>query len=88
MKWKVEFSPDAKKELSRLDRYTQRLIGSWIDKHLANCENPRVTGKPLRANLAGYWRYRIGDYRMICKLEDDRVIIIVIKIGHRRDVYE
>lgn len=88
MKWKVEFNPSAQKELGHLDRYTQRLIASWIDKHLNGCENPRATGKPLSANLAGYWRYRIGDCRMICKIEDERIVVIVIRIGHRREIYD
>lgn len=88
MKWHVELTPDAKKQLARLDRYTQRLIASWIDKHLVDCSDPKATGKPLKANLAGHWRYRIGDYRMICKIEEDRIIIIVLKIGHRREVYD
>jgi len=87
MKWALEFTPDAKKQLERLDRYTQRLIASWIQKHLLGGVDPRATGKPLAANFAGYWRYRIGDYRMVCKIVDQRILVIVMRIGHRSDVY-
>ncbi len=87
-KWKIRFSEEALKQLKKLDRYTQRLIDSWIAKHLENCENPRSTGKPLTANRTCQWRYRIGDYRMLCELKDDVLLILVIKVGHRRDVYE
>lgn len=87
MKWALEFTPDAEKQLERLDRYTQRLIASWIQKHLLGEVDPCVTGKPLAANFAGYWRYRIGDYRMVCKIIDQRILLIVMRIGHRSDVY-
>lgn len=87
MRWELEWSLDAKKQLERLDRYTQRLIASWIQKHLLSGADPRATGKPLAANFAGYWRYRIGDYRMVCKIIDQRILIIVMRIGHRSDIY-
>ena len=86
-KWEIRFSDEALKQLKKLDRYTVRLIDSWIAKHLEDCENPRATGKPLTANRSGEWRYRIGDYRMLCEIRDNVLLILVIKIGHRRDVY-
>ena len=86
-KWEIRFSDEALKQLKKLDRYTVRLIDSWIAKHLENCDDPRVTGKPLAANRSGQWRYRIGDYRMLCEIQDSVLLILVIKIGHRRDVY-
>ena len=88
MTYKIEFAYDAFKELGKLDRYTQKLITSWIKKHLQNIENPRSIGKPLVGNKNGQWRYRIGDYRLLCLIEDDKLVILVIKIGHRRDVYK
>jgi len=87
-KWEIRFSEEARKELKKLDRYTIRLIDSWIAKHLENCEDPRATGKPLVASRIGQWRYRIGDYRMLCEIQDNILLILVIKIGHRRDVYD
>lgn len=88
MTYSVEFSARFDKEFSKLDRYTQRMIFSWIKKNLEGCENPRYRGKALTANLKGRWRYRIGDYRLICHIEDDKLIILALTIGHRREVYE
>ena len=83
----VEFSELAKKNFSKLDKYTQKIIFLWIEKNLQGTDNPRRHGKPLSANRAGQWRYRVGDYRIIAKIEDDKLIILVIAIGHRKDVY-
>ena len=88
MKWEIRFSDEALKELKKLDRYTITLIDSWIAKHLENCDNPRAFGKPLSNNLKGSWRYRIGDYRLLCEIKDNILLILVIKLGHRRDVYK
>ena len=87
-KWQIRFSDEALKQLKKLDHYTVRLIDSWIAKHLENCVDPRVTGKPLVANHRGQWRYRIGDYRLLCEIQDNILLILVVKIGHRRDVYD
>ena len=83
----VETTSRFDKEFKKLDRYTQLMIKSWITKNLIDCENPRIHGKALVANRKGQWRYRIGDYRLICLIEDDRLIITALNIGHRRDVY-
>ena len=87
MKYSVETTSRFDKEFKKLDRYTQLMIKSWITKNLIDCENPRIHGKDLVANRKGQWRYRIGDYRLICLIEDDRLIITALNIGHRRDVY-
>ena len=88
MAYKIEFSDEAFKEFGKLDKYTQKLIDAWIRKHLERNENPRSIGKPLVGNKSGQWRYRIGDFRLLCLIKDDCLIILVIKIGHRRDVYK
>lgn len=88
MKYQVEYLPQVYKTLEKMDRFTKRIIVDWIEKNLVDCENPRLYGKPLSANRAGQWRYRIGDYRVIAKIEDDKLIILVIAIGHRREVYK
>lgn len=75
------------KSFKKLDRYTQRIIKSWIEKNLLDCENPRVHGKSLTANRSGQWRYRIGDYRLICHIDDHELIILALNVGHRRTVY-
>jgi mRNA interferase RelE/StbE len=87
MKYSVETTSRFDKEFKKLDRYTQLMIKSWITKNLIDCENPRIHGKALVANRKGQWRYRIGDYRLICLIEDYRLIITALNIGHRRDVY-
>ena len=84
----VEFTESARKELKKLDKYTQKIILLWLNKNIEGCSDPRVHGKPLTANRAGQWRYRVGDYRIIATIEDDRLVVLVIKIGHRREIYE
>ena len=88
MTFHVELTESARKELKKLDPYTQKIILLWLNKNLEGCDNPRVFGKPLSANRIGQWRYRIGDYRVIAKIEDDKLIILVIAIGHRREIYK
>lgn len=87
MTFHVEVTESARKGLKKLDGYTQRMIISWLEKNLEGCENPRQHGKPLSANRVGQWRYRVGDYRIIAKIEDNKLIILVIAIGHRREIY-
>lgn len=87
-KYKVEYSPKAIKSLRKLDKYTRNLIYAWIDKNLVDCENPGVHGKGLVENKSGQWRYRVGDYRLICEIKDEEIIILVLEIGHRREIYD
>lgn len=87
MKYKVEYLPQVFKTLEKMDKFTKRIIIEWIEKHLVDCENPRIHGKPLTANRVGQWRYRIGEYRIIAKIEDHKLIIFAIAIGHRREIY-
>lgn len=84
MMYSVETTSRFDKEFRKLDRYTQRMLKSWIDKNLMNCENPRIHGKGLTSNRSGQWRYRIGDYRLICEIQDDRLVILALSVGHRR----
>ena len=88
MSYSVETTPRFDKEFKKLDRYTQKMIKAWIVKNLVGCDNPRIHGKALTANRTGQWRYRIGDYRMICLIKDNELIILAMTIGHRREVYE
>lgn len=88
MSYNVETTARFDKEFKKLDRYTQRMIKAWIDKNLDGCTNPRTHGKALTANRSGQWRYRIGDYRLICLIEDNKLIITALNIGHRREVYK
>lgn len=88
MKYRVELMERAKKTIKKLDKYTAKMILSWLRKKLEGCEDPRSHGKGLTANRSGQWRYRIGDYRLIADIQDDKVLILVLEIGHRRDIYE
>ena len=87
MSYQVETTARFDKEFKKLDRYTQRMIKGWIDKNLIDTENPRQHGKGLTADSSGQWRYRIGDYRLICHIDDNRLIILALSVGHRREVY-
>ena len=87
MTYNVEFTPRFEKEFKKLDKYTQKMLKSWINKNLVDCSNPRIHGKGLTANRSGQWRYRIGDYRLICTIEDEKLVILALSVGHRRDIY-
>jgi mRNA interferase RelE/StbE len=86
--WTVEFDDRARRELRKLDAKIQRDILRYLREHVAGSPDPRQFGKPLRMTLAGLWRYRVGDYRLICRLEDRILVVLVLKVGHRREVYD
>ena len=88
MKYRIVFTQRAVKELKKLDKYTSALIIGWLNKNIEGCENPRIHGKGLVENKSGQWRYRIGDYRVICEIQDDEVIVLVLEVGHRKNVYD
>jgi len=84
----VEFTKTALKELKELDKATSSLIIGWIKKNIEGCENPRLHGKGLTADKSGQWRYRVGDYRILALIQDEKVTILIVNVGHRRDVYK
>ncbi|NDV27088.1 type II toxin-antitoxin system RelE/ParE family toxin [Desulfovibrio sp. JC010] len=84
MAWKVEYTARAKKSLRKLDKQTALRIVDYMDNLP---ENPRDQGKGLVGNLAGYWRYRVGNYRVLTKLEDEKLLVLVVEAGHRRNIY-
>ena len=87
MKYKVIFTEKAQKQLKKLDRQTSALIIGWLEKNIENCENPRAHGKSLVENKSGQWRYRVGNYRVICEIQDEKIIVLILEIAHRRDIY-
>ena len=87
MKYSVEFTKDALRQLKKMDRANAALILGWIRKNLEGCENPRIHGKGLTANRSGQWRYRVGDYRIIAEIREDKVVILILNIGHRSEIY-
>ena len=84
--FRVILSDQARKQLKKMDRHVSSLILGWIRKNLEGCDNPRSLGKALTADKAGAWRYRVGDYRIICEIHDYEVVILVLSVGHRREV--
>lgn len=87
MAWRIEFHPEAAKELRRLHRKTAARILDVLEKRIAVLDDPRRLGAALRGAHQGYWRWRIGDYRLIARIEDRRITILVVRIGHRREIY-
>lgn len=83
-----EYTSAARKELRKMGRVNAARILDWMDKHIDGCEDPRVTGKGLTANRSGQWRYRIGDYRVLCLLRDEVVTVEVFRIRHRSEAYK
>lgn len=86
--WRLLFSKKADKQLSKLDPGVRRVLVSWLLKHLDGCEDPRAFGKGLVGDKSGIWRYRVGDYRVLCEIKDDELVVLALEIGHRRDVYK
>lgn len=88
MTWSIEWDDRARKELRKLDPYIQKEILNYLRTRIEGLENPRIFGEGLSENKAGLWRYRVRDYRLICRLEDHTLVVFVLGVGHRRDVYE
>ena len=87
MAWTVEFQKSAAKQLRALDRTVQRRILTYFRSRVLAADDPRKLGTALTGDKGGLWRYRIGDYRAICKLEEERLVVLVLEVGHRREVY-
>ncbi len=87
MSFKIVFSEKALQQIKKLDKHTASLITGWLRKNIEDCSNPRQHGKGLTANRRGQWRYRIGDYRVITEIQDDKIIVLVLEVGHRRNIY-
>lgn len=88
MAWKVELSPAAEKDLDKLDRQWAKRILAFLHGRLALGDDPRVVGETLTGERVGeYWKYRVGDYRVIAKIEDGLLRVLVVRVGHRREIY-
>lgn len=86
--WRLEFSKRADKQLSKMDPGIRRVVLAWLLKNVDGCEDPRAHGTGLTANRSGKWRYRVGDYRILCEIRDEELVVLAIEIGHRRDIYQ
>ena len=85
--WKIAITSDAEKQIKKLDRTAQAAILRFLRDRLQSAENPRHWGKPLQGERGGLWRYRVGDYRLICDIQDEKITVLVLRVGHRKDVY-
>ena len=86
MMYRVRYSEQAAKQLRKIDNSTQKLILNWIGKNLEGCTDPRAKGKGRTANRSGQWRYRVGDYRILAEIQEERIVILVFGIGHRKEL--
>lgn len=87
MGWTIEYDPEAIRDLNKLDRSIRSEIFRYLQERIAQADNPRNFGKVLRHEKFGLWRYRVRDFRIICELQDTRQVVLVIGVGHRREVY-
>ncbi len=87
MAWTIDYTASALAQLKKLDRPTARHIVDFMDQRIARTDNPRSTGKALTGPLGGLWRYRVGDFRVICEIQDGALRVLVVQLGNRREVY-
>jgi mRNA interferase RelE/StbE len=88
MAWKIELSAQVDRELGKLDPQQSKRILKFLHERIARLDNPRSIGQALQGSKLGeFWKYRVGDYRLICKIEDNRLLILVLRVGHRREIY-
>lgn len=87
MTYSLEFTKDVQKQLKKMDKNQAMLLTRWLYQHIHGVDDPRKYGKGLSANRSGQWRYRVGSYRIIVEIEDDRLVVLVIQVGHRKNIY-
>ena len=85
--WTIEYDENAARELAKLDRQAAKRIKKYLDERIATDEDPRRFGEELKSNLAGLWRYRVEDYRIIAEIQDEKIIVLIVRIGHRSKIY-
>jgi mRNA interferase RelE/StbE len=86
--WRIEFLAEAARELRKLGPGPEQQILQYLRQRIAQAEDPRRFGRPLTGDLKGLWRYRVGDYRIVASIEDDRFVVLDVTVGHRREVYD
>lgn len=87
MAWTIEYTETAKKQLKKLDKLAARRIVDFMDERVGASDDPRGMGKALKGPLGDLWRYRVGDFRVICDIQDGVLTVLVLQIGNRREVY-
>lgn len=89
MAWQIEYSPEAYKALIGLGSNAEKQIAKFMRQRVSNLDDPRRIGEPLKGSrFAGLWRYRSGDYRILCEIQDEKISILVVEVGHRREIYK
>ena len=88
MAWQIEITNTAKKQLAKLDRQTQSEIVRYLRERICTEDDPRRYGAPLRKKLAGRWKYRVGAYRLICEIQEEKILVLVLMVGHRSKIYD
>ena len=87
MAWTIRYLKSARKEAQKIDSKARERIREYLEQRVAGLEDPRQLGEPLKGQFASLWRYRIGDYRVICELRDHELVVLVVRLGHRKEVY-
>ena len=87
MSYKINFSETSLKQLRKLDNLSRKRILNYVSDVLTKIENPRILGKALTGDLKGFWRYRIGNFRIVCQIQDNSLLILILKIAHRKEIY-
>ncbi|MDR0239380.1 MAG: type II toxin-antitoxin system RelE/ParE family toxin [Deltaproteobacteria bacterium] len=87
MTWKIEYTETAQRQLAGIDRQAAKNITRYLDERVATDEDPRRFGDPLKKDLSGLWKYRVGAFRVIVAIQEDRIVVLVVRIGHRSNVY-
>lgn len=88
MAWTINYSDKALKALKKMDRQSAARIVDFMEQRVAVLDDPRQSGKPLKGELGEFWRYRVGDYRVLCDIRDGELVILAALIGHRKEIYE
>ena len=88
MTWVIQYLSSVKKDTDKLDPQVKRRIKDFLENRIACLEDPRSVGESLNGTLSEFWKYRVGDYRIICEIKDNELIILAVKIGNRREVYK
>lgn len=87
MTWKIKYLKSVQKDMRKIDQKDQTRIREYLEKNIAYSDNPRNVGKLLKGSYADLWRYRVGKYRIVCELDDTSITILVLRVGHRKDIY-
>jgi mRNA interferase RelE/StbE len=84
----VRLEKAVQKNLKKMDKNDSRIVLAWISKNLVNCKDPYIHGKSLQGNLKDKWRYRVGNYRLICNIDNEKLVILILEAGHRKEIYK